>query len=752
MHIDFGADFREKGGKILNLLNVNFKIRDYEQELRKQENPAGWVSIHCPLHNDSHPSAGFNVKSGALNCFVCGYFRWSDLENLANNYLKITDRAGEPKSRPEKDGRLFNLIYGTSIEEQEKSMMKIRRPSPELSQYFEDYVERSQRRLKEIVKSGQIPPYLQEYLDSHDLKLETLLKCGIGYQDETRVGPAVVFPMIKAGICVGVGIRGEKGKRNLPNSNVWPIGLDESIRTNAPVVAIAEGGSDYLRLFQAIDSCGLGIPVIGWPGNVVPEEWESYLLNFDRVVFYRQGDKTSELISKRVRERLGERVKIITLRTKVPVPGHPPIVPSNKDICEWCKDLQYWKENYGLKDFNIDEVLTKYLRHIPLPRRVVYDLEEIIHPPKHAGWLIENAIPRGEIGLLWGPSQNGKTTLALNLIYSLASGEPLAGIDGLRPASDLPRPLKILFIEEDASLENEIIPRLRAILTGNPNPSNEDVQTVVRDIKRKDIHVRIATLSLRIDDENSSGYQEMIQLLEDFWPQIVIYDALRSIHAKEENSPSEMALVINNLRTLQAYGDNRTDIVLHHTRKPSQGTDWLEELATLTGIRGSTALLAASRFQIGIYGPQTTGDPLGYFAIGISGNLVLQTGRKPYYCLRADSGRFIYDKQETEKRWEDSDGLSKKARELQERYRKITEVLEEVTEPLTWEELRAKLQVKGISVSRDTLLKDVLALNEYWSNSDVGKEIIVDEGRGRGKKTTIYLRRNIKMNVNKVRD
>lgn len=746
MQVDFGIDFRKEGGRILNLFST-YSGYDYEKELQKPESSSGTINIHCPFHNDRHPSAWFNVRTGFFGCHSCGiYYRWSDLVQMENDFYGVASRYGEPKDNREKGQRLFELVWGTSIEEQEKKMMKMRRPSPELCQYFEDFVEASQRRLREIVESGEIPPYLQEYLSSHDLQIETLVKCGCGYRDWTKVGPAVVFPMIKSGICVGVGLRGEEGKRNLPNSNVWPIGLDDAIRAGAPVVAIAEGGSDYLRLSQAVEKCGLDTPVIGWPGNVVPEEWESYLLNFDRIIFYRQGDKTSELISKRVRDRLGERVRVVTLPTQVKLTEEIVVSPTNKDICEWCKDMQYWKENYGTTDYDIDERLVKFLRNVPQPRRIVYTLEDMIHPPKTAGWLIENAIPRGEIGLLWGPSQNGKTTLALNLIYSLATGEPLAGIEGLRPASDLPRPLKVLFIEEDASLPNEIIPRLRSIFTGNPSPSDEDFGAVVQRVTAGNVDVRVAQLSLRVDDENSPGYRYATELLEEFWPHVVIYDALRSIHSKEENSPSEMAIVINNLRTLQAYGDNRTDIILHHTRKPSAGTDWLDELSTLSGIRGTTALVAASRFQIGIYGPQTTGDPLGYFTIGISGNLVKQTGRKPYYCIRSESGRLIYDKQETEKRWEESENASKKTRELQERYRKIVEVLEEAVEPLTWDELGAKLQVKGITASRDTLQKDILVLNEQWEKTNAGKEIVVDEGRGRGKKTTVYLRKDIHIN------
>jgi|GEM_PF-5126530 len=746
MRVDFGTDyFREEGGRILNLLSVNSYVRDYAQELRRPENSSGWVSsIHCPFHDDKNASAGFNVRTGTLNCFVCGSFSWSKLKQLESDYYGIVRQHGEPADNREKDQWLFNLIYGPSIEAQERSMTKVKRPSPELCQYFEDYVEKSQQRLKEIVESGQVPPYLQEYLDSHDLELETLLRCGVGYRDYTRVGAAVVFPMIRSGICVGVGLRGERGKRNLPDSSVWPIGLDDAIRSGESVVAIAEGGSDYLRLSQAVEKCGLDIPVIGWPGSSFPEEWLDYARNFDRIIFYRQGDETSKKIANTVREGLGERFKIVSLPTRVKLAEEIVVSPTNKDICEWCKDMQYWTDNFGLAEFNVDERLVKYLRNVPRPRRVIYTAEHIIHAPKPAGWVVENAIPRGEIGLLWGPSQNGKTTLALNLIYSLATGEPLAGIEGLRPAPDLPRPLNILFIEEDASLENEILPRFRAILTGKPNPTDEEVELALQGFG---VDLRIASLSLRVDDENSPGYRYFVELLEEFWPHVVIYDALRSIHSKEENSPSEMAIVINNLRDLQAYGDNRTDIILHHSRKPPAGADWLEELSTLSGLRGSTALLAASRFQIGIYGPQSTGDPLGYFAIGISGNLVKETGRKPYYCIRSDSGRFIYDKQETEKRWEESDGGSKTQRTIHARRRLLEQVLEEAVEPLTWDELITRMAAKGVEVKRETLQDDINQLNGQWLRDSTPKEIVVEgTSGGRGKKATVYLRTDVQVN------
>ncbi len=65
---------------------------------------------------------------------------------------------------------------------------------------------------------------------------------------------------------------------------------------------------------------------------------------------------------------------------------------------------------------------------------------------------------------------------------------------------------------------------------------------------------------------------------------------------------------------------------------------------------------------------------------------------------------------------------------------------------MTWDELRAKLQVRGVSISEDQLKIDVRTLNERWEQNNAGKEIVINEGRGRGKKTTIYLRRDVQVN------
>ena len=35
---------------------------------------SGWINVLCPIpgHHDTHPSFGFNFRSGCFNCYCCG--------------------------------------------------------------------------------------------------------------------------------------------------------------------------------------------------------------------------------------------------------------------------------------------------------------------------------------------------------------------------------------------------------------------------------------------------------------------------------------------------------------------------------------------------------------------------------------------------------------------------------------------------------------------------------------------------------
>ena len=47
----------------------------------------GNISCHCPFHNDKHPSASYNIKTGLFYCFACG--EAANKEKLENEFGEI---------------------------------------------------------------------------------------------------------------------------------------------------------------------------------------------------------------------------------------------------------------------------------------------------------------------------------------------------------------------------------------------------------------------------------------------------------------------------------------------------------------------------------------------------------------------------------------------------------------------------------------------------------------------------------------
>lgn len=71
-----------------------------------------------------------------------------------------------------------------------------------------------------------------------------------------------------------------------------------------------------------------------------------------------------------------------------------------------------------------------------LPTHTSQDLR---HPPRHV-WLVRDVFHGGEIIILWGESQAGKTALLLDMVAAIASGSDRAGHPVTRTNVDLCSP------------------------------------------------------------------------------------------------------------------------------------------------------------------------------------------------------------------------------------------------------------------------------------------------------------------------
>ncbi len=92
--------------------------------------------------------------------------------------------------------------------------------------------------------------------------------------------------------------------------------------------------------------------------------------------------------------------------------------------------------------------------------------------------------------------------------------------------------------------------------------------------------------SLRI--EETAGYAYLKVLLEKYAPDVLFIDPLRNLHGKDENSSSEMAVVLGRLNELMG-GYGCALVPLHHSRKPDpkKGQERGQDM-----LRGSSAVAA----------------------------------------------------------------------------------------------------------------------------------------------------------------
>jgi predicted XRE-type DNA-binding protein len=192
------------------------------------------------------------------------------------------------------------------------------------------------------------------------------------------------------------------------------------------------------------------------------------------------------------------------------------------------------------------------------PEVKVYDLDELFDlESKGIDWVIPELLPRGESVILAATPKAGKTLLAIDAAFAIATGES----DFL---GETTKRGKVLLISVDESLNSTKSKLLK------------------RGFRRKDKEYIRVLPQWTIDQ---MGILEAE--LEDFRPDVVIVDSLRRINHGSpisENS-AEFADNIYTLKeTIGRYG--ASSILIHHTNKSS-------ETMGVGKIRGSSAIAGA---------------------------------------------------------------------------------------------------------------------------------------------------------------
>lgn len=166
-------------------------------------------------------------------------------------------------------------------------------------------------------------------------------------------------------------------------------------------------------------------------------------------------------------------------------------------------------------------------------------------------WLVEGLIPKGNVVQLCGLPGHLKTWLAMHLGDSIGGGKPFLGrrveaghvlyIDRENPKGLLKQRFKLIGCSSE---KVHLWPRW-----ADPEPPLVD----------------------------SAKFNKYTQLAKAF--DLLIFDSLRRFHIADENSPQQIAVVMDKFRDLIKYG--ATVLVLHHAGKAEGST-----------YRGSTEILA----------------------------------------------------------------------------------------------------------------------------------------------------------------
>ena len=176
-------------------------------------------------------------------------------------------------------------------------------------------------------------------------------------------------------------------------------------------------------------------------------------------------------------------------------------------------------------------------------------------------WVVENLFLEAGAGILGGAPKSCKSFFALDLCVAIASGTSCAG--AFRVLS--PGPTVVLCAEDPHAV---ICERLAALSHARGRElADLPIEVVVEPVVRL-----------------PEGLERLEATIAAFKPRLLLLDPLIRLHRADENSASEMSVILDGLRKL-ARSSKTAILLVHHSRKAAAGNGG-------TGLRGSSDLHA----------------------------------------------------------------------------------------------------------------------------------------------------------------
>ena len=484
-------------------------------------------SLKCLYHSDRKPSATVNVKSGFYVCHVCGSFSpYRFLVEIAGiapedaSYF-INDYLRELYVKDERTGS-----YLRAFPHYDPSHTYI--PTPGQEEEFEEFIKEAKARLRPEL------PIVQEYITARGIKYEMLERFEWGYvphdedagQVECLVVPFRVRGKIRA--IRGRAYDGRKGAVKNSRFSLWNL---DSLEGKSQAV-IVEGESDALRTIQALEACGVDIPVVSVPGNNFRKEWKREFEGIRTVYLIPQDDDASANFVRSALAVLGEeRCKVVELPWKRGDVG--------KDICEWLTRNNHTDQEL-VELIPLEEHQDRFSRY--------YRVEELLkREPAEPDWLVRGMIARGQKILVQGPPKQMKTWFVLSLLKALSRGENVCGVPFWKTTVS---GIKAVMVEEEHST-NALIQRVQQSLAGTSNiviPHRTGVKLLPK----------------------NPEFEDLLSFIDEFRPDLLVLDPLRSFFDGDENDSSVMQQVFAPLNMLLRKYPHMAVVVVDHTaKKPS---------------------------------------------------------------------------------------------------------------------------------------------------------------------------------------
>lgn len=216
----------------------------------------------------------------------------------------------------------------------------------------------------------------------------------------------------------------------------------------------------------------------------------------------------------------------------------------------------------------------------PVEEKVRFKLESaadlLAKPEPKLEWLIENIWVDKSRGLIAGNPGVGKTWLALDMLISVASGQPCLGKYPVKKGA-------VLLVEEEAS-EFNLSRRIHAMARA-------------RGLKDSDLS-SLFHLTRQFAKMPADAVDLFHIILENDI-RLVVFDSLRRFHGADENSSSEMQPVLDAFARLNASTEASV-ILIHHLAKSND----VSTKPLFERLRGSSDFWAWRDCLIGVEGEE----------------------------------------------------------------------------------------------------------------------------------------------------